>query len=389
MKILYIVQKNLKQLSRDKRNLFFIILFPAIFMLIFSIAFSGTAIEDTTVNMGVLNLDEGNHSQDLINTIEEVELNDNTSMFNIINLTSESEGNQKLQTESISAIMIIPKNYSSNIDNYTSSDNLGTIILKGDPTSTEYGISQGILSSIFAEYSSQIQEQVTGNKIKTINLEIESIEGTSSFTTFDYIAPGLIVFAILMTVTSVATNISKETEDGMLRRLKLSKMKSMDYVIGNLISWSLIGAVQVVILLIVASLMGFQWQGGISAIILAAVVGILTTISSVALALIIVSFTKSSDQASNLSAIIAVPLSFICGSFFPLPDAVIGTVNGHSLQVYELLPWNQAISAFREIFIFGGGLGEVLVNIVLIVLMGLILMIISIIFFNRKISQTS
>lgn len=389
MKIAYIIRKNIKQLTRDKKNLFFILLFPAIFMLIFSIAFTGSALEDTTVTMGVLNLDEGNQSTDLINTIEDIELNNNNSMFNIINISTEKEGNTKLQDQSISTLLIIPKDYSSKMGNFTTIDELATLTIKGDPTSTEYGIAQGVLSNVLAEYSSQIQQQVTGEKFKQINLEIESIEGTSSFTTFDYIAPGLIIFAILMTITSVSASISKETEDGMLRRLKISKMKSRDYVLGNLISWSIIGAIQVVILLAVASFMGFQWRGGINSIIIAIVIGILATISSVAVSLIIVSFTKSSDQASNLSAIIAVPLSFICGSFFPLPDCIIANINGHAVQLYEILPWNQAISAFREVFIFGGTWNDIVLNMILLIVMGVILMFVSVICFKHKISQTS
>ena len=230
MKITHIIQKNIKQLIRDKKNLFFILLFPAIFMLIFSIAFTGSAIEDTTVNMGILNLDEGNHSTDLINTIEDVELNSNTSMFNIINVSNEKEANNLLQDQSISTLLIIPKDYSSKIGNFTTVNELATITIKGDPTSTEYGIAQGVLSSILAEYSSQIQQQITGEKFKQINLNIESIEGTSSFTTFDYIAPGLIIFAILMTITSVSANISKETEDGMLRRLKIVFLNFIFYL---------------------------------------------------------------------------------------------------------------------------------------------------------------
>ncbi len=389
MKITYIIRKNIKQLRRDKKNLFFILLFPAIFMLIFSIAFTGSSLDDTTVNMGVLNLDDGNYSSDLITAIEDIELNSNKSMFNIVNVSSEKEANTLLQDQTISTLLIIPKDYSSKMGNFTTVDELATVTIKGDPTSTEYGIAQGVLSSVLAEYSSQIQEQVTGEKFKQINLDVKSIDGTSSFTTFDYIAPGLIIFAILMTITSVSANISKETEDGMLRRLKISKMKSKDYVIGNLISWSIIGAIQVVILLAVASFMGFQWRGGMNSIIIAIVVGILATVSSVAVSLIIVSFTKSSDQASNLSAIIAVPLSFICGSFFPLPDCIIANINGHAVQLYEILPWNQAISAFREVFIFGGTWENIFVNIILLIIMGVILMFVSVVCFNRKISQTS
>ncbi len=41
MKFLSIASKDLKELLRDRRGLFFILLFPLFFMLIFSFAFGG------------------------------------------------------------------------------------------------------------------------------------------------------------------------------------------------------------------------------------------------------------------------------------------------------------------------------------------------------------
>lgn len=92
-------------------------------------------------------------------------------------------------------------------------------------------------------------------------------------------------------------------------------MKSRDYVLANLISWSLIGIIQVIILLIIAVLIGYHWKGGLISMIYAIILGIITTISSVALSMIIVSLSKSVEQATNLAPIIVVPLSFLAGSF--------------------------------------------------------------------------
>ncbi len=168
-----------------------------------------------------------------------------------------------------------------------------------------------LFSGVLDGFSSQISGQTT----KLIAFNNEPLNGTDSFNSFDYIVPGLIVFAVLMTVTTVSSNISKEVENGMLNRLKLSKMKSRDYVLTNLISWSLIGIIQVIILLIIAVLIGYHWKGGLISMIYAIILGIITTISSVALSMIIVSLSKSVEQATNLAPIIVVPLSFLAGSF--------------------------------------------------------------------------
>ena len=175
----------------------------------------------------------------------------------------------------------------------------------------------------------------------------------------------------------------------MIKRLKLSKMKTIDYVVGNLISWSFVGVIQVIIMLLVAVLVGFKWEGGIYTLVLACIVGIVTTFSSVAVALIIVAFSKNAKQASSISPIVAVPLCFIAGAFIPLPDCVIATINNQQIQIYEILPWNQAITAIRQVLTYGQGLDAIFMNLIIILIMGIILLAISVLLFNRKISRES
>ena len=209
------------------------------------------------------------------------------------------------------------------------------------------------------------------------------------FNSFDYLAPGLIVFSILMNITSITTSISNEAEKGMLKRLKLTKMKSKDYIFGTTCSWILIGIIEMIAVLITAILCGYHWQGGVNSIILALITAILALISSISIALIIVSLTKTSSQASSLSLLIAFPLSFISGSFYPLPEANIGTFFGHTIQIYDILPWNQTITIFRQVLTFGKGIETVWFNMLLIILSGTVLLLISVALFNRKIKNTN
>ena len=75
MKSISIFLKNLKQIKRDGKNLFLIIIFPILIMLIYSTMFSGGLVDLESVNVGYINLDEGDYSNDLLNKISEVDLN--------------------------------------------------------------------------------------------------------------------------------------------------------------------------------------------------------------------------------------------------------------------------------------------------------------------------
>ena len=358
MKIFDIVQLNFKQLIRDKKNLFFLLLFPAVFMLIFGIGFGDNVESD--VDIAVINHDNAsgvNLGNELVGVIKDFNSSENESLFTVHEVSSEDKAQKMLENGSVSTILIIPQGFTSDMGNNMSS--LGEIVIKGNPIDADYGIGSSVISGIVSEFSKQIINKVAG----------------------------LIVFAILMTITVVASNVATEEESGMIKRLRLSKMKTRDYVLGNLISWSFVGVIQVIIMLLVAILVGFKWEGGIYTLFLACIVGIVTTFSSVAVALIIVALSKNAKQASSISPIIAVPLSFIAGAFIPLPDCVIATINNQQIQIYEILPWNQAITAIRQVLTYGQGLDAIVMNLIIILIMGIILLVISILLFNRKISR--
>lgn len=381
MKIFDIVQLNFKQLIRDKKNLFFLLLFPAIFMLIFGASFGGDLESD--ISIAIINHDDGAISNQFVNVIKDFNSSENEKLFTVYELDSESEAQKMLKNASVSTILIIPQGFASNVGENQSS--LGELIIKGNTLDTDYGIASSVIAGITSEFSKEIVKEISGQSVPEISLKCEDLNLSSS-SMFDLYAPGLIVFAIIMTITVVASNIATEEESGMIKRLKLSKMKTKDYVLGNLISWSFVGVVQVIIMLLVAVQLGFKWEGGFYTLFLACIIGIFTTFSSVAVALIIVAISKNAKQASSISPIIAVPLSFIAGSFIPLPDCVIATINGQQVQIYEILPWNQAITAIRQVLTYGQGFNTIAMNLVIILIMGIILLAISILLFNRKIS---
>ena len=385
MKIISIFLKDLKQLKRDKKSLFLILIVPILIMLIYSTMFSGGLIDVETVNIGVIDKDNSDFSHELLNKISDTNLTGNRKLFNLVLLDDEDEGYAKIKNEQISAMIIIPENYSHSIAEKNSDTNL---IIKGEQTSIGYLTAVSAINLILIEYSIELQEKITNQSFKEIKLDNQELEGMDTFNTFDYLAPGLIVFSILMNITAVTTSISEEAENGMLKRLKLTKMKSRDYILGTSISWLIIGSIEIITVLITAILCGYHWQGGLNSIILAVIVGILTIVSSIALSLIIVSVTKSAQQASSLSILISFPLSIICGSFYPLPELNIAMINGHAFQIYDLLPWSQTITIFRELLTFGNGFESILPNLIIIIISGIVLLLISMFLFNRKINRT-
>ena len=100
MKFTSIAVKDFKELVRDKRGLFFILLFFIFFMTIFGFAFGGMGQENTPHNIAIVNYDEGtiiptgenfNFGNNLTNLIKETSYdNSDVKLFNVTE-TSETQ----------------------------------------------------------------------------------------------------------------------------------------------------------------------------------------------------------------------------------------------------------------------------------------------------------
>jgi ABC-2 type transport system permease protein len=402
MKFMSIASKAAKELLRDRRGLIMILIFPMFFMVVFGFAFGGMGEENEPHNLAVINYDEGatlpltseelNFGDNFTQILKDVKYQDSdVKIFNVTE-TSLGEADDLLKDRKVDAAVIIPANFSESIlASLNGVNSSNKVIIRGDTGYVEFGISQGILVGIIEQYqddlSAGLQGQLTGTKVqstpKLIESDVESLPGTESFTSFDFLAPGMIVFAIILLATTVASALTREVDRGTLSRLKMSKMRSFDFLSGNMIPWSLVAAAQVLILLGIALLMGFNWQGGLNSILLAVVVGVIGGLASVSLGMIIASFARNDQQATNLATIITVPMSFLTGAFFQLPQVVVANVMGQPFQIYEILPWTHTLTALRTVLTFGGGWEDIAYQVGWSVLLTAIIFFLGVVIFSR------
>lgn len=413
MKFTSIALKDLKEILRDRRSLFFILLFPMMFMLVFGFAFGSMGEQNQPHQIAVVNYDQGatmqgenvNFGNNLTTTLGDVKYqNSDVHMFNITT-TTESSADQMVKQRTVDAELIIPANFSKSVSELiastaqsaagstalnTANTNTSTLIIRGDTGYMGFGTSQGILVGVLSGFqdqlTSEVQSKVTGTANvpqKFIQSKVEGVPGTESFTSFDFIAPGMMVFAILLLATSVAAMLTKEVETGTLRRLKLSKMTSFDFLFGGVLPWSLVAAAQVIILFVVAIAMGFHWQGGATSLILAVIVGVIGGLSSISLGMIIAAFARDAKQASSLGTLIVVPMSFAVGAFFQLPEAVLGNFMGQTIQIYDFLPWTDTLNALRATLTYGGGWNAISFDVTMSLILAVVLFVVGVFLFSR------
>jgi ABC-2 type transport system permease protein len=190
---------------------------------------------------------------------------------------------------------------------------------------------------------------------------------------FDFLTPGMVVFALLMLSIGVSGSLARETDQGTLTRIKLSTMSSFDLLFGFLVMWALVGVVQVLLLFGTGIALGFEWQGGLKSLALAAGIASISGIASVALGLIMASFARTEGQASAFTTLITVPMAFLVGSFMPMNTELIS----------QFLPWGQAGHCMRALLNAGAPISLILPNILWMSLETVILFAIGVLLYSR------
>lgn len=251
-----------------------------------------------------------------------------------------------------------------------------------------FGIAQSIIRGALSSYVDVIRSEIMGQILRAvpeeirageeperIDVEVESVSGTRAFTAFDYQAPGIIVFGLLMGSIGVAGALVRETESQTLSRLKISLMKSFDLLFGTLLPWALLAVAQLLILFGVALAFGFHWVGGMNSLLVAMLIGCIAGVACISLGLLVAAFSKTEDHVGTLGTLVSVPLSFLVGAFFPLPS--------QAEVVTSLIPWRQGFIALSSTLAYGAQLQDIMPNLVAMILETAVLFAIGVIAFAK------
>jgi ABC-2 type transport system permease protein len=154
-------------------------------------------------------------------------------------------------------------------------------------------------------------------------------------------APGLFAYACIFIIMTVAQSFSEMRDQGLLRRLNTTPMTSADFIVSEILSNMIIVVMQVIIVYILAIPFGFTPNTNIIGIVLAFLLMIIFSLSSVGLGLITATISKSSGTATGLSFIFILPQMFL-GSFIPVTDT--------TRPIAIFMPSYHATEALKAIF---------------------------------------
>jgi ABC-2 type transport system permease protein len=250
-------------------------------------------------------------------------------MFNVKVVETRSEAEDMIKDEEAVCMVVIPANYSSSLQGNVDLAIVEEMRAHGVPmnmSSEEYAHSTVELSGALGNFdfsfaSSLVQGQIYGYTqamYATIRYTVGSdfpegpivlqggsvgvlyvsVGDTEEFTMFDWQAPGIVIFALLMTAIYVSLTLAMEVKNRTLQRLRLTKMSATDMMGGTTLRWLFVGAFQTVVLIVVVLALGTKVAGDVGpTMAYLFVIAMVAILASIALGLIISSFVDDPEQA--------------------------------------------------------------------------------------------
>jgi ABC-2 type transport system permease protein len=420
-KLLNIAFKDLKIMFRDPSALVWMLAMPIALTLAMAFAFgrltgsSGQAAGLSDIPVIIVNLDGGQMSQPIAQIFQSEELGD---LITATLSTDVAAARTAVEEDKVAAAIIIPAGFTEKIipaglqqgdysalaqreqgvvEVYASRErpisasivrsivnaviNRMTAASAAAQVSIEQLIVNGYvplqdIQKIVSEVGMRAGEQASQDG--ALNLTVQSVGAQSDSGGFDwlaYMAPSMAVMFLMFTASLGGRSILAERQWGTLQRLLTSPTSPAQVLGGKVSGIFLTGLAQMAILIVFSALaFGVRWGAPLALLVLC----VATVFAATGWGALIAAYAKSPGQAMSVGAMIALVFAGLAGNFVPRQNYP------EFLQKISLVTPNAwALEGFQSLG-QGGGMNEVLLPVVALVMMGAVLFSVATMMFRRQ-----
>jgi len=371
--ILSIIRKEFLQIRRDKRMLPIIFIAPVFQLIVLGYAANLDVKDIPTV---ICDSDGSSASRELITRFSR------SVYFEIAGHVSDSRQiDDYIDNGSASIALVIPKGYQQN--------------LAGNETTEIQLIADGSdanLATTGLSYASAI----IGDLTVDLSLKTRSVEGrllsrsgyvdpevrvwfNPELKSSNFMVPGILgLLLMLMTMVLTSLAIVKEKEHGTMEQIAVTPIKPYQIVIGKLTPFVVIGIIDILLVMIVATFwFEVPTRGSMLLLFALSIVFLMTTLG---LGLFVSTVSRTQQQAM-MTAIFFVmqPMIFLSGFVFPIENMP------RVIQYYTyLLPLRYYFTIVRGLFLKGVGIAELWDEALILTAFGVAILMLAVARFQKK-----
>ena len=352
--ILFIIQKEFKQIFRNKGMLPIIFVLPLMQLVILS---NAASFEVKNIKFSYIDNDNSAASRELISKFEA------SNYFNVLQqFPSKKQADIAMQKGTVDVILEIPIHFERTLLTDKKS-NLSLNINAIDGAAA--GVTNVYIMQIISSFNQNIQTQLMQYKAANFEQPI-SIETIPSFwynKTLNYktfMVPGILVLLVTMlTLFLSSMNIVREKEVGTLEQINVTPIKKYQFIIGKLFPFWVLGLVILTVGLIIAKVIfnvpilgNIFLVYGFTSIYLILILGI---------GLFISNHTETQQQAMFIAWFFTVIFILMSGLFTPIESMPVW-----AQKVTLLNPIRYFVEVIRMVMLKGSSFSDVKMQMAII-----------------------
>ncbi|MEE9505790.1 MAG: ABC transporter permease [Thermoplasmata archaeon] len=376
-RVLSLVRKDLKKLVREPATLFLIVLFPVVLTLGFGVGFGAIGGDQAAYEIGLVNED----SEGMYPGYSEY-FRENLTHLQILNIHGYSDNataQADLMQGNIQAVIVIPEDFGLSVDSYWTSESNSSLWVNA---TVQLYLDSGsmVATQAIPPIIQQVLETTVNGEEEThapapIRIGSPSLVESSTFTTFDYMAPGIFAFGAIFLIMTVATSFTEDRQQGLLRRINTTPTKPSEFMMSQTMSSMVAATIQVIIIFLTAFAVGYRPLGGAFSLMMAFVIVLIFSLAMVGFGLITATISKSPGAATGIAFIFIMPMMFL-GTF------VTAGMSSTAQAAGAFVPSHYVTDALTSLFLRGApvtspsimlDLGVISITSVVVLMIGIVL----------------
>jgi ABC-2 type transport system permease protein len=344
----YIIQKEFRQIFRNKGMLPVIFILPLIQLLILS---NAATFDVKNISFAYIDSDKTSTSRALVDKFEA------STYFNVLeNFPSQKIAEEAMKSGEVDVILEIPLYFERNLVKNRKTD-LALYLNAID--GAKAGIENVYVQQIVKEYNKSIMIDLVsqGNNQAADQIDVITVpsfwyNNTLNYKTF--MVPGILVLLVTMiTIFLSGMNIVREKEIGTLEQINVTPIKKHQFIIGKLFPFWMLGLVILTVGLLIAKIIfKVPMLGNIALIYLFTSVYLLVILG---MGLLISNFTNTQQQAMFIAWFFMVIFILMSGLFTPIESMPVWAQN---ITLFN--PIRYFVEIIRMVMLKGSGLQDII-----------------------------
>lgn len=382
-----IMKKDLLEMTRNRMGLVLMVIMPLLLLGMFGFIYPNTTAAPQNLPVAIIDL---SHSQDGASFIAQIQAASNNSVkMDFRTLDSVDDARTKINRGEINGAIIIPADFATS----ALQGKTANVTVLYDNSNPQVGAevmaeASGLIGGVSGMKSAVTVMQLGVKANETIDPQAvlspysAKAQGTipgSNY--FNFLAPGMLIMIVMMSaMTGIPEGISQEKERGTFDGVLSAPINPVSIILGKTVALTIGGFIQGIIVMVLAVVFfGVTIQGSILVVFFLLFLGVF---SFIGLGILFTSIAGDQKNSIMLINLLMFPMMFVSGVMFPVQQ-----MPWFMQWLSEIIPVTYAADAMRKVMILNAGLQDVLPQIAILIVFGIITMAIALPVFNRSMTK--